>query len=73
MRDVTTSLRIPIANVFKSQGSGAVSVSGRLIAGIVQTGERLRVLPGDESAIVKCRKCFSAFLSQRVKFLPISN
>lgn len=53
VRDVTTSLRIPIANVFKSQGSGAVSVSGRLIAGIVQTGERLRVLPGDESAIVK--------------------
>lgn len=52
-RDVTAPLRIPISNVFKGQGSGAVAVSGRLIAGIVQTGERLRVLPGDESAIVK--------------------
>jgi elongation factor 1 alpha-like protein len=46
-------LRIPVANVFKSQGSG-ITVSGRLCGGIVQVGERLKVLPGDETAIVKC-------------------
>ncbi|KAG5653090.1 hypothetical protein H0H81_002389 [Sphagnurus paluster] len=51
-RDITAPLRIPISNVFKSHGSGA-AVSGRLCGGVVQVGERLRILPGDETAIVK--------------------
>ncbi|KAF9468903.1 EF Tu GTP binding domain-containing protein [Collybia nuda] len=51
-RDITSPLRIPISNVFKSHGSGA-AVSGRLCGGVVQVGERLRILPGDETAIVK--------------------
>jgi elongation factor 1 alpha-like protein len=46
-------LRLPISNVFKGVGSG-IGVSGRLCGGVVQVGERLRILPGDETAIVKC-------------------
>ncbi|KAG6866504.1 hypothetical protein C0991_003048 [Blastosporella zonata] len=51
-REIMAPLRIPISNVFKSHGSGA-AVSGRLCGGVVQVGERLRILPGDETAIVK--------------------
>jgi len=51
-RDILAPLRIPIANVFKSHGSGA-AISGRLCGGVVQVGERLRILPGDEDAVVK--------------------
>ncbi|KAH7916812.1 P-loop containing nucleoside triphosphate hydrolase protein [Hygrophoropsis aurantiaca] len=52
VRDITSPLRLPISNVFKGQSSG-IGVTGRICGGIVQVGERLRVLPGDESAIVK--------------------
>ncbi|KAF9569398.1 EF Tu GTP binding domain-containing protein [Agrocybe pediades] len=52
IRDIMAPLRIPISNVFKRQSNGA-SVSGRLCGGIVQVGEKLRVVPGDETAIVK--------------------
>lgn len=52
-RDIESPLRLPISNVFKGQTSG-IGVSGRICGGIVQVGERLRVLPGDESAVVKC-------------------
>ncbi|EIM85561.1 EF Tu GTP binding domain-containing protein [Stereum hirsutum FP-91666 SS1] len=51
-RDITAPLRFPVSNVFKGQGSGT-GVSGRLCGGIVQVGEKLRILPGDETAIVK--------------------
>ncbi|KAJ7122748.1 P-loop containing nucleoside triphosphate hydrolase protein [Mycena epipterygia] len=51
-RDIAGPVRIPISNIFKGQGSG-VSVSGRLLSGVVQIGERLRILPGDETAVVK--------------------
>ncbi|KAL6298107.1 EF Tu GTP binding domain-containing protein, partial [Sparassis latifolia] len=51
-RDITSPLRFPISNVYKEQGSG-LAVSGRVCGGIVQVGERLRILPGDESATVK--------------------
>lgn len=53
MRDIDAPLRFPISNVFKGPSSGA-GVSGRVCGGVVQVGERLRILPGDESAIVKC-------------------
>ncbi|EGO01586.1 hypothetical protein SERLA73DRAFT_176962 [Serpula lacrymans var. lacrymans S7.3] len=52
LRDLTSPLRLPISNVFKGQGSG-IGATGRICGGIVQVGERVRVLPGDESAVVK--------------------
>lgn len=61
VRDITSPLRFPISNVFKQHNMGA-AVSGRLCGGIVQVGEKLRVLPGDETAIVKCEDALSAFL-----------
>ena len=51
-RDITAPLRFPISNVFKGQASGT-AVAGRVCSGLVQVGERLRVLPGDETAIVR--------------------
>jgi len=51
-RDLTSPLRLPISNVFKGQSSG-IAVSGRVCGGVVQVGERVRVLPGDETAIIK--------------------
>ncbi|TEB35390.1 EF Tu GTP binding domain-containing protein [Coprinellus micaceus] len=51
-RDIDSPLRLPLANVFKGQGQGA-AVSGRIITGIVQVGEKLRVLPGDETGVVR--------------------
>ncbi|KAG1773867.1 P-loop containing nucleoside triphosphate hydrolase protein [Suillus occidentalis] len=51
-REIASPLRLPISNVFKGQSSGT-GVTGRICGGVVQVGERLRVLPGDESAIVR--------------------
>ena len=57
VRDIELPLRLPISNVFKGQSSG-IGVTGRVCGGIVQVGERLRVLPGDETAVVKCKDEF---------------
>jgi len=51
-RDITSPFRFPISNVFKGSGS-ATGVTGRVCAGAVQTGEKLRIVPGDESGILK--------------------
>lgn len=51
-RDYVGPLRIPLSNVFKSQRS-TMTASGRICSGVVQVGEKLRILPGDETAIVK--------------------
>lgn len=51
-REIASPFRLPISNVFKGQNSGT-GVTGRICGGVVQVGERLRVLPGDESAIVR--------------------
>ncbi|KIK30832.1 hypothetical protein PISMIDRAFT_26557 [Pisolithus microcarpus 441] len=51
-RDIESPLRIPVCNVFKGQSSG-IGVSGRICGGIVQVGERVRILPGDETAVVR--------------------
>ena len=53
-REITAPLRFPVANVFRGQSSG-IAVSGRVCGGLVQIGERVRVLPGDDTAIVKCK------------------
>ncbi|KAJ9126626.1 hypothetical protein QFC24_001655 [Naganishia onofrii] len=54
-RPLDSPLRYPISNVFKGQSavSSGVGVSGRLCSGVVQVGERLRILPGDETAVVR--------------------
>nr|GAT53835.1 predicted protein [Mycena chlorophos] len=51
-RDIASPMRIPISNIFKGQGSGTY-VTGRLLSGVVQVGERVRILPGDETGVVK--------------------
>ena len=55
VRALYSPLRLPISNVFKGQTSlsSGLGVSGRVCSGVVQVGERLRVLPGDESAVVR--------------------
>jgi elongation factor 1 alpha-like protein len=62
-------LRIPISNVFKAQGS-FVAVSGRLCGGVVQVGEQLKILPGDEIALVK-RTCLKSSSSSLLTFCVV--
>ncbi|WVQ98946.1 hypothetical protein IAU59_006078 [Kwoniella sp. CBS 9459] len=54
-RPYDSPLRIPLSNVFKGQTAVAsgVAVSGRLCSGVVQVGDRLRAVPGDEVATVR--------------------
>ncbi|SJX64460.1 related to translation elongation factor HBS1 [Sporisorium reilianum f. sp. reilianum] len=54
-RQLDAPLRLPVTNVFKGQTAIAsgVAVSGRVVSGIVQIGDRLRPVPGDESGIVR--------------------
>ncbi|EST09005.1 Translation elongation factor EFTu/EF1A, domain 2 [Kalmanozyma brasiliensis GHG001] len=54
-RQLDSPLRLPVTNVFKGQTAIAsgVGVSGRVVSGIVQIGDRLRPVPGDESGIVR--------------------
>lgn len=54
-RPYDSPLRIPLSNVFKGQTAIAsgVAVSGRLCSGVVQIGDRLRAVPGDEVAHVR--------------------
>lgn len=33
--------------------ASGIGVSGRLASGVVQVGEKLRILPGDETAVVR--------------------
>ncbi|CAL1701559.1 unnamed protein product [Somion occarium] len=51
-RDLDAPLRFPVANVFRTPSS-VIAVSGRVCGGLVQVGERLRIVPGDETAVVK--------------------
>ncbi|KIM33546.1 hypothetical protein M408DRAFT_326241 [Serendipita vermifera MAFF 305830] len=54
-RAIEAPFRFPITNLFKGQNaaSSGVAVSGKLVSGVVQVGERVRVVPGDESAVIK--------------------
>ena len=59
-RSIDTPFRFPVSNVFKSGGgsgglSGGLGVSGRLVSGVVQVGEKVRILPGDETAVVRSK------------------
>lgn len=54
-RQLDSPLRLPVTNVFRGQTAIAsgVAVSGRVVSGIVQIGDRVRPVPGDESGIVR--------------------
>ncbi|TYJ58119.1 hypothetical protein B9479_001215 [Cryptococcus floricola] len=54
-RPYEITLRIPVSNVFKGQTAVAsgVAVSGRLCSGVIQVGDRVRAVPGDEVANVR--------------------
>ncbi len=54
-RQLDAPLRMPVTNVFKGQtaiASGVAAV-GRVVSGVLQIGDRLRVVPGDETGIVR--------------------
>ncbi|KAK1925077.1 hypothetical protein DB88DRAFT_437513 [Papiliotrema laurentii] len=55
VRPYESPLRIPVSNVFKGQTAVAsgVAVSGRLCSGVLQVGDRVRAVPGDEVANVR--------------------
>ncbi|WVO14086.1 hypothetical protein L204_101714 [Cryptococcus depauperatus] len=54
-RPYDSPLRMPVSNVFKGQTAVAsgVAVSGRLCSGVLQVGDRLRAVPGDEVASIR--------------------
>ncbi|GAA6001540.1 hypothetical protein JCM10207_006714 [Rhodosporidiobolus poonsookiae] len=54
-RALEAPLRIPVSNVFKGQMATAsgLAISGRVESGIVQVGEKLAALPGDETGVVR--------------------
>lgn len=54
-RPYDAPFRIPLSNVFKGQTAVAsgVAVSGRLCGGIVQVGDRVRSVPGDEVGSIR--------------------
>ena len=54
-RPYNAPFRIPVSNVFKGQTAVAsgVAVSGRLVSGVIQVGDRVRAVPGDEVATVR--------------------
>ena len=66
-RAIQAPLRFPVSNVFKGQG---LAVSGRIETGVVQVGEKLAVLPGDETAVVRGRSRKS---SSRSFFANVGN
>ncbi|XP_060705793.1 HBS1-like protein isoform X1 [Hemiscyllium ocellatum] len=51
-RPVEKPFRLCVADVFKDQGSG-FSITGKIEAGYVQTGDRLLVMPPNETCTVK--------------------
>jgi len=55
-RDYTRPFRLPISNIFKTRSMSGVYIAGRIAGGIVQIGEKVRVMPGDDSVtgIVQC-------------------
>ncbi|KAF8322268.1 hypothetical protein DL93DRAFT_2124081 [Clavulina sp. PMI_390] len=53
-RDIEAAVRLPVSNVFRGGvNSSGLGISGRLLTGVIQPGEKLRVLPGDETATIR--------------------
>jgi len=64
-RSLEAPLRIPVSNVFKGQsvGPSGLGVSGRIESGIVQVGEKIAVLPSEETAVVRSKQLQRAYRS----------
>lgn len=54
-REVDAPLRMPLTNVFRGQTaiSSGVGAAGRVLSGLVAVGDRVRVVPGEETATVR--------------------
>lgn len=54
-REVDGPLRMPLTNVFRGQTAIAsgVAAAGRVVSGLVAVGDRLRVVPGEETATIR--------------------
>jgi hypothetical protein len=67
VRALEAPLRIPVSNVFKGQSATAsgLAVSGRIESGIVQVGEKLAALPGDETGLVRGEQFSLRFTSSK--------
>ncbi|KAF5363768.1 hypothetical protein D9756_000765 [Leucocoprinus leucothites] len=50
-RDYANFFRLPISNIFKTQSTSNVYITGRIAGGIVQVGEKVRAMPGDDSVV----------------------
>lgn len=64
-RPVSKPLRVSVSDVFKGTGSG-FCVAGRVETGMVQAGDKVLVLPQNETALVKCMQ-HSTALCRKVK------
>lgn len=65
-RPYESAFRIPVSNVFKGQTAVAsgVAVSGRLCSGVVQVGDRVRAVPGDEVATIRSEPAVPPFIAR---------
>lgn len=46
---------MPVTNVFRGQTaiSSGVGASGRVVGGVITVGDKVRIVPGDETATVR--------------------
>ncbi|GJJ07398.1 hypothetical protein Clacol_001600 [Clathrus columnatus] len=74
-RSLELPLRIPISNVFKGQMGSAsgLAVTGRVCSGIVQVGERLRILPGNETTTVRSIEQEGSVLCLPSELVPLAS
>lgn len=66
-RPVTKPLRVSVSDVFKGTGSG-FCVAGRVETGMVQAGDKVLVLPQNETALVKCTQHSTALCQKVIVF-----
>lgn len=50
-------LRLPVSNVFRGQSatSSGLAIAGRLCSGVVQVGETVLVVPGNQTAAIRSK------------------
>ncbi len=55
LRALDQPLRFPVSNVFRSQSavSSGLAVAGRLCSGVVQVGETVQIVPGNQTAAIR--------------------
>lgn len=59
-RSIDKPFRLCVGDIFKGMGSG-FSVTGRIVTGSVQPGDRLLVLPSGDSVAVKGKHLLNIF------------